>query len=234
MPQYDRRYRELKAAGLPGWAGAAHTRGLARLTAALDRLGSEGAIPAAPADLLELGCGNGLGALAMAQRGYRVHGIDLSPTAIAWAEERFAAAGLAGAFRIGDVREMSAFADQSFDIVLDGSCLHCLIDDDDRARCLTEVRRMLRPAGAFIVSHMCGPPKSADAKARFDVQTCRLIEDGAPARALKPLAALAAELTAAGYTVCRTWLAENPWWDHATLVCSSSWHASAICSSTAP
>jgi SAM-dependent methyltransferase len=219
MPDYDRRYRELRAAGLAGWAGPAHARGLARLTATLDLLGLDGAIPGPPADVIELGCGNGPGALLMAERGYRVHGIDLSPTAIAWAEERFAAAGLTGSLRIGDVRAMPDFADQSFDIVLDGSSLHCLIDDDDRARCLAEVRRMLRPAGAFIVSHMCGPPKSADAKARFDAQTCRLLESGAPARALKPLEALVAELTAAGYAVCRTWLADNPWWDHATLVC---------------
>jgi 2-polyprenyl-3-methyl-5-hydroxy-6-metoxy-1,4-benzoquinol methylase len=56
----------------------------------LDRLERE-TFPKPPARVLELGCGNGMSSsLWMARKGYEVHGIDISETAIAWAEQQFA------------------------------------------------------------------------------------------------------------------------------------------------
>ncbi len=87
--------------------------------------------PKPPGRVLELGCGNGLSSSQwMARRGYEVHGIDISQAAIAWAEEAFTENGLAGSFRQGSVCAMPFFAGNSFDIVIDGSCLHCLIGGD--------------------------------------------------------------------------------------------------------
>ena len=85
---------------------------------------------------------------------------------------------------------MPFFAERFFDVVIDGSCLHCLIGND-RARCLAEVRRILRFEGVFVVSSMCGLPKSDDAKARFDPQAGHLLENGRAYRTLKPLADIA-------------------------------------------
>lgn len=217
MYDYDARYRELRAAGFRGWAGHDFEQGLARLTGTLNRLELEGFLRK-PARVLELGCGNGLSSFLLAQKGYEVHGIDLSQTAILWAKERFAAAGLTGSFREGDVRDMPIFADESFDSIIDGSCLHCLIGSD-RTRCLKEVRRILRPGGAFVVSSMCGLPKSDEARASFDPQRQYLMKNGEPYRTLKPLTDLAAELACAGFGLKDSWLNTNPWRDHATMIC---------------
>lgn len=215
---YDAKYRSLQEARAPGWAGDQHERAVAGVADTLDRLDRQGALPAPPARMLELGCGNGLSSFLLAEKGYEVYGIDIAGTAVAWARERFAAAGLLGSFHQGTVCRMPIFTDGSFDIVFDGSCLHCLIDDD-RGLCLTEVRRILKPDGAFVVSSMCGEPRSGDARARFDPQTRCLMQDGRPYRTLKPLAALEAELVVAGFAVRDRSVRVNPWWDHATLVC---------------
>jgi hypothetical protein len=105
-----------------------------------------------------------------------------------------------------------------FDVVIDGSCLHCLIGGD-RTRCLGEVRRILRSNGVFVVSSMCGLPKSAEAKARFNARTGQLLENGEPYRTLMPLADLARELTDAGFEVRDSRVSVNPWWDHVTMTC---------------
>ena len=218
MHDYDATYRRLRAAGLQGWAGDQHERNLVRMAETLQRLERDH-FPKPPARVLELGCGNGLSSSHwMAGRGYEVHGIDISEAAIAWAGEAFAASGLSGSFRQGSVCEMPWFAEKSFDVVIDGACLHCLIGND-RARCLQEIRRILRPQGVFVVSSMCGLPKSDDAKASFDSRTGHLLRDGRPYRTLKPLDELARQLSASGFDVQDTKLRINPWWDHVTMAC---------------
>ncbi len=218
MYDYDVEYRRLRAAGFQGWAGSQHERNAARMAETLERLERDD-LPGPPARALELGCGNGMSwSLLMARRGYEVHGIDISGTAVAWAEERFAQCGLSGAFHHGSVCAMPFFPEASFDVVIDGSCLHCLIGND-RTRCLQEVRRALRPQGIFVVSSMCGLPKSDEAKSRFDPRTCHLLENGRPYRTLKPLADLARELTGSGFEVRDSRVSVNPWWDHVTMVC---------------
>jgi ubiquinone/menaquinone biosynthesis C-methylase UbiE len=221
MYDYDAEYRRLRAAGLQGWAGSLRERNVARMAETLDRLERE-SFPGPPARVLELGCGNGMSSsLLMAQKGYEVHGVDISETAIAWAGQLFAASALSGSFRHGSVCEMPFFPERSFDVVIDGSCLHCLIGND-RARCLAEVRRILRFEGVFVVSSMCGLPKSEEARARFDPATGHLLQDGRAHRTLKSEAELARELVEAGFQVQHTSLSVNPWWDHVTMTCRIS------------
>jgi ubiquinone/menaquinone biosynthesis C-methylase UbiE len=218
MYDYDAQYRRLRAAGYHGWAASAHKRNVARMADTLDRLQWK-VFPRPPARVLELGCGNGgSSSLLMARKGYEVHGIDISESAIAWAREQFAESALSGSFRQGNVCEMPFFSERSFDIVIDGSCLHCLIGDD-RTRCLQEVRRLLRSEGVFVVSSMCGLPKSDEAKARFDPLAGHLLQHGQPYRTLKPLADLEGELIDSGFEVHDFGLSVNPWWDHVTMVC---------------
>jgi 2-polyprenyl-3-methyl-5-hydroxy-6-metoxy-1,4-benzoquinol methylase len=218
MHDYDADYRRLRAAGLQGWAGDQHERNLARLSATLEGLERDH-FPRPPAKVLELGCGNGMSSSQwMARRGYEVHGTDISEVAIAWAGEAFAENGLSGSFRQGSVCDMPSFAEESFDVVIDGACLHCLIGND-RARCLQEIRRILRPEGVFVVSSMCGLPKSDEARASFDLRTGQLLRDGRPYRTLKPLDVLARELMDSGFEVRDTSVSVNPWWDHVTMTC---------------
>ncbi|WP_245443503.1 methyltransferase domain-containing protein [Labrys okinawensis] len=112
---------------------------------------------------------------------------------------------------------MSDFGTASFALVFDGACLHCLIGAD-RSLCLAEVRRILQPGGIFIASTMCGPPRSPEARARYDADRQCLLDGGVPTRTLRPLPALLAELGEAGFDIVDHRVGRNRWWDHATIV----------------
>jgi len=45
----------------------------------------------------------------------------------------------------------------TFDLVIDGLCLHCLTQKKDRRAYLDSVRRLLKKDGVFILPTMCGP-----------------------------------------------------------------------------
>ena len=96
--------------------------------------------------MLEIGCGPGSGASwFIAREGFRLIGIDASPTAIARARRRFDEEGLPGEFVEGAVDALP-FPDASFDAVLDVVCLACNSEQDTRA-IVGEVRRVLKPGG---------------------------------------------------------------------------------------
>ena len=218
MQDYDDRWRRLKAEGQPGWAGECHAWNLARGADALASLDRAGWLPRPPARVLELGCGNGASSSLLALIGYDTVGIDISATAAAWAGEVFAAAGLSGRFIQGDVRGMPLLGDASFDLVVDGACLHCVLGPD-RASCLAEVMRVLRPGGTFIVSSMCGPPRAPEALSRYDWDREELMEDGEAHRTMRSLPNLCLELTRAGFAVENNIVNANSWWDHAMVAC---------------
>ncbi|MCX4415671.1 methyltransferase domain-containing protein [[Kitasatospora] papulosa] len=99
----------------------------------------------APGRALDLGCGPGRNALYLASQGYEVDAVDLSPGAIAWAEERAAEAGADIRFHRGD-----AFADDApagpYDLIHDSGCFHHL-PPHRRISYLTLVERTLVPGG---------------------------------------------------------------------------------------
>ncbi|MGZ5498548.1 MAG: class I SAM-dependent methyltransferase [Candidatus Aminicenantales bacterium] len=56
--------------------------------------------------ILDIGCGTGRHAIELARRGYRVTGIDLSPSQIERARAKTVKGGLAPDFRVGDARAL--------------------------------------------------------------------------------------------------------------------------------
>ncbi len=216
MHDVDHIYSQLRQSGHPGWGGEHHSRRLEGWASTVARLVAELTFPRAPAQLLELGTGNGMVASLFTQRGYAVEGIDISHEAIDWARQLFAATTLTAAFHHGDVCAMP-FDAGSFDIAIDGNCLHCLIGDR-RRHGLAEVERVLRPRGVLLVSTMCGLPKSDDARAQYDAATRTLRRGGAACRTLLPAEDIAREIAAAGFQVISQEIAENSWWDHLTLL----------------
>jgi len=77
---------------------------------------------------LDLGCGTGELALALARRGLDVTGVDISPVAIDLARAKAAEAGLAVRFEVGDATNLPP---AEFDAIFDSGLLHNLHREDE-------------------------------------------------------------------------------------------------------
>ncbi len=96
--------------------------------------------------VLDLGCGGGFMAEALARRGAAVTGVDPSGPALVAARRHAAEGGLAIDYRQG-VGEAIPVAAGSLDVVV---CVDVLEHVGDLARVLDEVRRVLKPEGRFL------------------------------------------------------------------------------------
>jgi SAM-dependent methyltransferase len=106
---------------------------------------------------LDLGCGPGRNALRLAALGWEVDAIDLSPTAIAWAEERAREAGVDAnvRFHCGDAFAPTGVAaeltSRPYDLIYDSGCFHHL-PPHRRVSYLALLDRALAPGGRFALS----------------------------------------------------------------------------------
>lgn len=105
---------------------------------------------AAPGRALDLGCGPGRNAILLASRGFAVDAVDLSPTAVAWAEERAHEAGVAVRFLCADAFT-AAELDGPYDLVFDSGCFHHL-PPHRRISYLALLDRVLAPGGALALT----------------------------------------------------------------------------------
>lgn len=117
---------------------------------------------------LELGCGTGPMLRWLAERGFRGVGLDVSRTAVRMAREQ--SAGRPVVFRVADVCGDLPPRLGRFDLVVDGHCLHCVTEPEDRRALLANARALLRDDGVLIVQTMCGPVDRRAFRARFPRQ----------------------------------------------------------------
>jgi ubiquinone/menaquinone biosynthesis C-methylase UbiE len=101
------------------------------------------------AEILDCPTGFGRHALLLAAEGYRVTGLDRSPTLLAEAESRRGDAEWPHFVR-GDYRELP-FADASFDAVFNLFSSLGYLERDEDVGVLGEFRRVLRPGAALVV-----------------------------------------------------------------------------------
>lgn len=108
-------------------------------------------LPVPPADVLDVGCGTGTLSVLLAQEGFRVRGVDLSPAMVALASAKAAAArrpeGLDVTFAEGDASAPPA-GPGSYDVVLTRHVLWAL--PDPRAA-LESWTRLLRANGRLVL-----------------------------------------------------------------------------------
>ncbi len=200
---HDGEYQKRKAAGYAGWEVSEE---VAKNLADLEAGFSQAHMPKG-GELLEIGCGAGDLALRLAERGFRTHGVDISPTAVQWAREKARERGLAAEFLVGEVTDLP-YVDARFDVVVDGYCLHCIIGED-RAKTLSEARRVLKPGGLFHVRTMCGDPICAALRHGFDPATRYVVSNGFALRYLGRPEEIVAEIEAAGFDAGHSTLAPS-------------------------
>ncbi len=102
-----------------------------------------------PKTLLDLACGEGTFALAMAKLGYEVTGVDASPKMLELARGKARSEGVDVEFSLGDMRQLPFR--ESFDLITSWfDSLNYLLTIDDLCQTFTRVSQALKPDGLFI------------------------------------------------------------------------------------
>lgn len=134
----------------------------------------------APADrVLDIGCGTGRYTARMLAAGVRAVGLDMSAAMIRQARSKSAAAPHGGSWVQAEMGNLP-FADGSFDVV---TCVLAIMHlaRSERQRVFTEVSRVLRPRGRFVLTCKNGLVEKLSGKDRFasldftDVKRQRMI-----------------------------------------------------------
>jgi len=102
----------------------------------------------APGATLEVGAGTGTNALWLAQQGFDVLGVDLSPLAVEQARSKLPVAAPRCRFEVHDF-----LADPpagTFAFVFDRGCFHVFDDAEARARFAVRVAERLAPGGVWL------------------------------------------------------------------------------------
>ena len=102
-----------------------------------------------PGRALDIGCGTGTNAVAMARRGWSVTGLDFSGRALRAARARAAAAGLTVDFLQGDASELRGVTGR-FEYILDIGCFHALPPDGQR-RYARRVAELAGPGTTYML-----------------------------------------------------------------------------------
>ncbi|MEU5257396.1 class I SAM-dependent methyltransferase [Amycolatopsis sp. NPDC021455] len=104
-------------------------------------------LPPAPAAVADLGCGTGSLAVLLAEAGYAVFGVDLSPRMLDVAGKKAEAAGVGVELRRGDAADPPC-APSTYDVVL---VRHVLWALPDPAAAVDTWVRLLKPGGRLVL-----------------------------------------------------------------------------------
>jgi SAM-dependent methyltransferase len=130
-----------------------------------------------PCRALELGCGSGANAVWLAQQGFDVTAVDLSPRAVEQARRRAEAAGARVRFLVADVLQPPPELTGAFDFFFDRGCYHA-VRRENVAAYLETLRRLTHPgtlglilAGNAREPHEPGPPVVSEEQIRSELGT---------------------------------------------------------------
>lgn len=130
-----------------------------------------------PGRALEIGCGTGTNAIWLAEHGFQMTGMDISPKAIARAEAKVAAAGVdchlvAGDFLVDQV------PGAPFDFVYDRGCFHVFDAFEERSRFASRLADLLVPQGLWhsLIGSTDGPPRDSGPPRRSATEIVAAVE----------------------------------------------------------
>lgn len=104
--------------------------------------------------ILDCAAGTGVYAFYLADRGHRVTATDLTPRHIEVIREQLKGKPYNMDTRVMDATDLRAFADESFDVVLNMGPFYHLVETEERERCLSECVRVLRPGGLLVTAYI--------------------------------------------------------------------------------
>ncbi|MFX1341318.1 MAG: class I SAM-dependent methyltransferase [Promethearchaeota archaeon] len=103
------------------------------------------------ARILDLACGSGRHAVALAAQGHEVTGLDLSPQMIEAAKHHAKEKGVVAQFFLADMRQMTALLECPFDLIIClGNSLALLPTLTDVQHTLTDIHQLLIDGGLFV------------------------------------------------------------------------------------
>src|SRR5262245_16213444 len=152
----------------------------------------------APSSVLELACGPGYHARALASRGIHAVGLDLSREMIALARDKAAADGVAVEWIVGDMRAFAIAEPVDMALcTLDG--IDCLLTDEEIVRHFRAVAGNLRRGGLYVIELSHPRDCSAEHYGRFryagERDGCRVTIDWANVAAAPTGGVVVAEVT---------------------------------------
>lgn len=101
--------------------------------------------------VLDLGCGSGIWAVRLAERGWEVTGVDFVPKALRSARERAREAGVEVRLVEGDVTKLGeAGVGSGFPFLLDFGLFHDELDDEQRVTMGREVTAVAAPGATLL------------------------------------------------------------------------------------
>lgn len=105
-----------------------------------------------PGDLIDLGCGTGRALIHLAEQGYRVLGVDLSPEMLRVAQRRAGETGLDISLIRANLVELDALADSCFDqAICLFSTLGMIAGSEYRRQAMRHFARILKPGGRLVL-----------------------------------------------------------------------------------
>jgi SAM-dependent methyltransferase len=109
---------------------------------------------------LEIGCGTGTNLIWLAEKGFEVTGMDISPTAVAKARKKVSAADINIHLFSGDFM-VDQVPGAPFDFVYDRGCLHVFEGVKELSRFASRVGELLVPEGIWhsLAGSTDGPPR---------------------------------------------------------------------------
>jgi len=113
-----------------------------------------------PGPSLEIGAGTGTNAIWMAEHGFEVFGVDVSPLAVERARAKMGGRDLRCRFAAWDILAAPP-PDGPFQFVFDRGCFHVFDEPEERQQFATQVAAALAPGGLWLslVGSTEGPPR---------------------------------------------------------------------------